>query len=333
MALLGSLASIPACTRANAAREKITVLLIDGQNNHNWQETSPVLVALLEQSGRFNVTVSTTPSGPPRPPRKPQESTPEADEAFRKAIQEWESVVAETKAASVAAWEKWRPDFSSFDVVVSNYNGELWPEPVQKAFEAYVKSGGGFVSVHAANNAFPQWPAYNEMIGLGGWGGRSELSGPYLRLRGGKWVPDMTEGRGGAHGRRHEFAVEMAQIDHPVTAGLPGKWLHAEDELYDRLRGPAQRVTVLGSAFSAEDTGGSGETEPVLMAIDYGAGRVFHTTLGHDVTAMSGRGFQETLLRGIEWSAIGSVTFPAVGEDVLGTGAVAVREVKVPAGN
>ena len=31
--------------------------------------------------------------------------------------------------------------------------------------------GGGFVSVHAANNSFPAWPAYNRMIGLGGWGG------------------------------------------------------------------------------------------------------------------------------------------------------------------
>ena len=214
-------------------------------------------------------------------------------------------------------WESWRPDFAAYDVVVSNYSGELWPEPVQKAFDEYVKSGGGFVSVHAANNAFPEWPEYNRMIALGGWGGRSELSGPYLRLREGSWIEDMSEGRGGAHGRRHEFVVEVSDLEHPIIEGSPRQWLHAVDALYDRLRGPAENVTVLGYAFSDEETGGSGENEPILMVIDYGAGRVFHTTLGHDVTAMSGLGFQETLLRGMEWAATGSVTFPPVSAEEL----------------
>ncbi|MEM7602655.1 MAG: ThuA domain-containing protein, partial [Verrucomicrobiota bacterium] len=210
LALFGAMLFIAACSESETAEEvksdaiekKISVLLIDGQNNHNWVETSPVLVALMEQSGRFDVTVSTSPEGQPRAPRKPKEKTPESDKAFKEAIQAWQKKVAEVKAAAVPAWEAWRPDFAAFDVVVSNYNGELWPEPIQKAFEDYVSGGGAFVSVHAANNAFPQWSAYNEMIGVGGWGGRSELSGPYLRLRDGEWTQDKTEGRGGAHGRR-----------------------------------------------------------------------------------------------------------------------------------
>lgn len=280
---------------------------------------------MMEASGRFEVTVSTSPAGPPRHPRKPKEKTPEANEAFKKAIQAWEKEVAERKAKAVVEWESWRPDFAAYDVVVSNYSGELWPEPVQKAFDEYVKSGGGFVSVHAANNAFPEWPEYNRMIALGGWGGRSELSGPYLRLREGSWIEDMSEGRGGAHGRRHEFVVEVSDLEHPIIEGIPRQWLHAEDELYDRLRGPAENVTVLGYAFSDEETGGSGENEPILMVIDYGAGRVFHTTLGHDVTAMSGLGFQETLLRGMEWAATGSVTFPPVSAEELTEDAVATR--------
>ncbi len=333
LGLLAAVFLMPACSEANAQKEKISVLLIDGQNNHNWKETSPVMVALLEQSGRFEVTVSTSPAGPPKPPRRPKEKTPESDAAFKEAIQAWEKEVAEIKATAKVEWEQWRPDFAAYDVVVSNYNGELWPEPVQQAFEAYVGGGGGFVSVHAANNAFPQWSAYNEMIGLGGWGGRSELSGPYLRFREGKWIEDMTEGRGGAHGRRHEFAVELSDVDHPIIAGLPEKWMHAEDELYDRLRGPAKNVTVLGYAFAEEETGGSGENEPMLMTIDYGQGRVFHTTLGHDVTAMGGLGFQETLLRGVEWAATGEVSFPAVGDDVLKADEVAVREVAVGVAN
>ncbi|MDF1657927.1 MAG: ThuA domain-containing protein [Verrucomicrobiales bacterium] len=333
LAILGAMLFTPGCSQADKAKEKISVLLIDGQNNHNWVETSPVLVALMEQSGRFQVTVSTSPAGPPKPPRRPKEKTPESDQAFKEALQAYEKSVTEVKAKSKSEWEQWRPDFAAYDVVVSNYNGELWPEEVQKSFEAYVGGGGGFVSVHAANNAFPQWSAYNEMIGLGGWGGRSELSGPYLRLREGKWTKDMSEGRGGAHGKRHEFLVEMTEVDHPITQGIPSMWLHAEDELYDRLRGPAQNVTVLAGAFSDVDTGGSGETEPMLMTIDYGEGSVFHTTLGHDVTAMSSLGFQETLLRGIEWAATGEVASPSVLTDVLNPDAVSVREVTVSSEN
>jgi type 1 glutamine amidotransferase len=64
----------------------------------------------------------------------------------------------------------------------------------------------------------------------------------------------------------------------------------------------------------------------MLMALDYGEGRVFHTTLGHDVKAMSGAGFQETLKRGTEWAATGKVTFPAVGADILPEDRVVYRD-------
>jgi type 1 glutamine amidotransferase len=84
--------------------------------------------------------------------------------------------------------------------------------------------------------------------------------------------------------------------------------MHANDELYDRLRGPARNVTVLATAYSDRSTGGSGEEEPMLMAIQYGKGRVFHTTLGHDVGAMKCVGFIVTLQRGTEWAATGEVT-------------------------
>lgn len=307
-----------------AAQEKIRVLLLDGQNNHAWQETTPLLVSILETSGRFSVEVSTSPAAAPRAPRPPQKPDEAAKAKFAAAMKEWEAAAAAHKQASAPAWEAWRPDFPAHDVVVSNYNGEPWPEPVRAAFEAYVSGGGGFVPVHAANNAFPEWPAYNEMIGVGGWGGRSELSGPYLRKREGRWILDRSEGRGGSHGRQHEFVVEVQAPEHPVMRGLPAKWLHAQDELYDRLRGPARDVTVLAAAFASEETGGSGEWEPLLMALEFGKGRVFHTALGHGVVSMGGLGFQETLRRGVEWAATGEVTFPAVEAEKLTSDAVAV---------
>ncbi|NNE90854.1 MAG: ThuA domain-containing protein [Verrucomicrobiales bacterium] len=231
------------------------------------------------------------------------------------------------KAENKKKWAAWRPKFADYDVVVSNYNGEPWPEEVQKAFEEYVSGGGGFVSVHAADNAFPQWKAYNEMIAVGGWGGRNEKSGPYLRLRDGKWTKDTTPGRGGAHGSQHEFLIEIQQPDHPIVKGLPKKWMHAQDELYDRLRGPAVNVTVLASAFASPDHRGSGEHEPMLMVTEYGDGRCFHTTLGHSTVSMKGRGFQETLVRGAEWVATGKVTFPDVpASELPAEGKAAVAE-------
>jgi len=45
-----------------------------------------------------------------------------------------------------------------------------------------------------------------------------------------------------------------------------------------------------------------------LMVLSYGKGRVFHTTFGHDVTALSSVDFIVTFQRGTEWAATGGVT-------------------------
>ncbi len=247
-------------------------LIIDGQNNHNWKATTPVLKQILEDSKLFTVDVVTTP----------------------------------------ADLTEFKPKFSDYKVVVSNYNnvkGEEWPEETKKALIEFVKNGGGFVSVHAADNSFPKWPEYNEMIGLGGWGGRNEKSGPYIRIKDGKVVEDdTTKGTGGSHGSQHAFLVETLDKEHPITKGLPDKWLHVADELYDRLRGPAKNLKVLAYAHADPKQGGSGENEPILFTVAYGKGRVFHTVLGHDVPQMHCVGFIVTLQRGAEWAATGEVT-------------------------
>ena len=268
-------ALLPFAGAVCSAAGKLRALIIDGQNNHKtWPQTTPLLRRWLEDSGLFTVDVATT------PPAGQDNSS-------------------------------FAPRFADYDVVVSNYNGEAWPGATQRAFEEYVRTGGGFVSVHAADNAFPQWEAYNEMIAVGGWEGRSQASGPYLRLRDGKWTRDEeTPGPGGHHGDRHEFVVEIRNPHHPITKGLPAKWSHAEDELYDQMRGPARNVDVLASAFSEPSTRGTGEHEPMLMTIAFGKGRVFHTTLGHSPEAMHCVGFIATLQRGTEWAATGKVTQP-----------------------
>ncbi len=260
---------------ANTFAATIPALIIDGQNNHDYKTTTPHLKKVLEETGLFTVEVATT------PPAKGDMSV-------------------------------FKPDFKKYRVIISNYNGEPWPKETDEAFVAYVRNGGGFVSVHAADNAFPEWKEYNEMIGLGGWGNRNEKSGPYLRLRDGKFVKDPSPGRGGSHGQQHPFLMETRAPEHPIMAGLPSKWMHAKDELYDRLRGPAENVTVLATAFSTKESNGSGEEEPLLMVIPFGKGRVFHTALGHnngpDLSAQKCVGFIATFQRGTEWAATGKVT-------------------------
>lgn len=310
-------------TWAIAAATKLTVLIVDGQNNHQWATTTPLLKTILEETGRFTVDVSTTPPAKPTPPRLPKDATPEQRSAHEAKAKDFPKAVADHERTAAPLWAKWRPNFSNYDVVVSNYNGELWPESVRIAFTTYVRNGGGFVSYHAANNAFPEWPEYNEMIGVGGWGGRNEKSGPYLRLREKNWIKDLTAGPGGGHGPQHEFIVEARDSQHPITRGLPAKWKHAKDELYDRLRGPAKNVTILASAYSERTT----EHEPMLMVIPFGKGRVFHTTLGHAVDAVHGLGFQVTFARGVEWAATGNVTLPAPAAAKLNADQVAARPV------
>ncbi len=267
--LLTPLAAIGLAVTAHAA--PIKVLIVDGQNNHDWKTTSPELKKILEDTGLFTVEIATAPA----------------------------------EGQGIGSF---KPDFGAYEVVVSNYNGEPWSAETKGALEKYVRAGGGFVSYHAANNAFPEWKAYNEMIGLGGWGGRDEKSGPLLRLRDGKWTPDTTPGPGGHHGQQHEFLMITRSPEHPIMAGLPEKWMHGKDELYDQLRGPAVNVTVLASAMSDPASGGTGEDEPLLMVINYGNGRVFHTALGHAMDAIKCAGFATTFQRGTEWAATGRVT-------------------------
>lgn len=265
-------------------QSKPTVLIIDGDNPHNWRETTLVIKEVLLPYFEVNVV-------------------------------------------TLMKDQKFNPDFSLYDVLLSNYNGLPWSKDTKNRFEAFVRDGGGFVAVHAANNAFPNWQAYNEIIGLGGWNGRTEKNGSYLRIRDKAFVSVKSSGPTGSHGVRHEFLIMSRNPNHPIMKGIPYFWMHSRDELYDRLRGPAKQLEVLGSAYSQSSTGGSGEHEPVLMAINYGKGRVFHSVLGHNREAMSGLGFQITLQRGTEWAATGKVTISTKNEELLNDKYAAYRNL------
>jgi hypothetical protein len=295
-------------TSVSGGADRIKVLIVDGVNSHDWEMTTEATKATLDQTGRFRVDVSTSPR----------------------------------KRAPKEEWDAYRPTFSDYQVVIGNFNndreehddcGPLWSPKTMADFERFVGEGGGFVLIHGADNSWADWPAYNEMIGLGGWGGREAgKSGYLLRLIDGKWQPTSpNKGLSGEHGREREFLVVHDKPSHPILKGLPTEWMHAKDELYSALRGPAKNIEVLAHSFSQYTK----EDEPTLFLITYGKGKVFHIPLGHDGPdggPLHCVGYQTVLARAAEYVATGKVTlgipdsFPTKEEAVV----IAPDKVKWP---
>ena len=264
-------------TTLPAAAPKIKVLIVDGFSNHDWRFTTECIQTLLLNSGMCEVTVTTAPlKGSP-------------------------------------ALAQWRPEFRQFDVVVQNCNsygnGNRWPDRVQADFEAYVKGGGGVFVWHSANNAFAEWDAYNQMIGLG-W--RNPDQGESLEIKDGQVVriPAGT-GAGTSHGARSELLVRML-TEHPINRSYPRCWRTPDIELYTYPRGPATNLTVLSYASKKD-----GEKQwPIEWVVTYGKGRVYNGTFGHIWNdrrmpeSIQCVGFQTTVVRAVQWLAGREVTLP-----------------------
>ncbi|MBY0508177.1 MAG: ThuA domain-containing protein [Bryobacteraceae bacterium] len=274
------LGALLACSLWGAeAPPKLRALIVDGVNNHDWQAGTAGIRRILEGSGRFTVDVSTSPE----------------------------------RGAPAAEWEMWRPAFAQYDVVVNNFNGGhladglRWPAEVESAWLRYLRGGGGVVIFHAANNAFLEWPEYQEMVGLL-W--REPKFGPGLIVNARRRVETVPAGEGPkpGHGPRHDFEVEVLDPQHPITLGLPAKWMHPSEQLTHGQHGPAEGLKVLTFAYSKD----SRRNEPMDWVRRYGRGRVYVTMLGHTWRNepnpnFDDPNFQMLLARGAEWAATGKV--------------------------
>ncbi|MBD2753051.1 ThuA domain-containing protein [Spirosoma validum] len=303
LTLFLGIGSAPA-TFAQAKKPLINVLIVDGQNNHDqWPKITYMMKRYLEETGKFSVDV-----------QRSYYTWNGGDLVEKYKIQGVPTTQSLPKPKMDSAFH---PDFSKYDVVINNFgwNAAPWSDATQADFEKFIQNGGGLVVIHAADNSFQQWPAYNRMIGLGGWGDRTEKDGPYVYYdQDGKLVRDNSVGKAGSHGAQKEFLITIRNANHPITKGMPLNWMHTKDEMYDRLRGPAEQMDVLATAFSSKDNHGTGRNEPMLMTIKMGKGRIFHTPLGHVDYSVECVGFITCLQRGTQWAATGKVDIPVPGD-------------------
>ena len=284
--LVSALLSMMSCSRntdtetddqSGNKTEKLSVLIVDGFSNHDWRVTTSLVRTLLEDSGLFRVEVSTAP-----------------------------------ETADAEGWDAWRPQFADYDVVVQNCNdirgGPSWPTEVQESLEAYVENGGGLYVLHSGNNAFPEWEAYNRMIGLGwrdkdfGYAITVKDDGQLVRIPAG-------EGEKTSHGPRFD-AVLSRVGNHPIHEGLPARWMSADLEVYRYARGPAENLTVLSYAKDPKTQ----LNFPTEWMVKFGKGKVYNSTFGHvwhnDSNPPGARcvAFQTILVRAVEWLGTGEVT-------------------------
>lgn len=269
------------CTATQAQHPLIKVLIVDGFSNHDWKQTTLMTKQILENTHRFQVAVSTTPS-----------------------------------TADDTAWASWNPAFEQYDVVVQNtnniWNKDIhWPRRVEQHLEQYVHNGGGLYILHSANNAFPHWAEYDKMIGLG-W--RAKDTGYAVMIDSNYHISRLPpgEGDGTNHGDRFDAVIHIMKR-HPINTGYPAEWKTASMELYRYARGPLDaHLTILSCAYDSI----SHRNWPVDWVVRYGKGRVYNSSMGHlwkgDTYPVSYRcvGFQTTMIRAMEWLATGKVTYP-----------------------
>ena len=139
----------------------------------------------------------------------------------------------------------------------------------------FVRSGGGFMGIHAASTSEYDWPFFGDLVGA-----RFDKH------------PPVQPGR-----------IIVTDAGHPATAHLPAVW-ERTDEWYDFHGRPDPSVRVLLRVDEESYSGGSmGADHPIAWCHDRLGGRAFYTGLGHTVESYSEPALLDHLSGGLRWVA------------------------------
>ncbi|MCO4764265.1 MAG: ThuA domain-containing protein [Myxococcales bacterium] len=148
--------------------------------------------------------------------------------------------------------------------------GDVLDDTQQKAFETWIKAGGGFAGVHAAADTEHDWKFYGDLVGA------------YFK----KHTAENTSGT----------ALVLDRV-HPSTAGLPARW-QREEEWYAFKSNPRGKVHVL----SIVKDGDMGHDHPHSWCHNIAGGRSFYTAGGHAKAAWSDNDFVGHVMGGFAWA-------------------------------
>ncbi|MEU0643981.1 ThuA domain-containing protein [Streptomyces umbrinus] len=166
-------------------------------------------------------------------------------------------------------------NLSRYDAVVFlSTTGDVLNGAQQRAFEGYIKRGGGYVGIHAAADTEYDWEFY---------GG---LAGAYFQ----------------SHPAIQPARIEVEDRAHPATSHLGESW-NRTDEWYNYRSNPRDRAHVLASLDESSYSGGtmSGD-HPIAWCQEYRGGRAFYTGSGHTKESYADPAFRQHLLGGIRWA-------------------------------
>jgi uncharacterized protein len=159
-------------------------------------------------------------------------------------------------------------------VVFLNTTGNVLADVQQKAFEKYIRSGKGFVGIHAATDTEYGWPWYNQLVGA------------YFK----------------SHPKQQTAKVIVKDQSFIATKHLPATW-SKWDEWYNFKNTHFDKVNVLMTVDESSYTGGqNGDNHPVAWYHDFDGGRSFYTALGHTDETYSDPHFVQHLLGGIQYA-------------------------------
>ena len=160
-------------------------------------------------------------------------------------------------------------------VIFLNTTGDVLATDQERAFERYIRGGGGFVGIHSAADTEYGWAWYGDLVGA------------YFA----------------SHPAIQQAQVQVADRVHPATDHLSARW-QRRDEWYNYRRNPRGQVHILATLDEGSYNGGNhGFDHPIAWCHDYDGGRSWYTGGGHTRASYGEPQFMQHILGGIEYAS------------------------------